>query len=68
VASERREITARLQEAQEDHSNWIDLADSELTEIPEVLFSLTDSESIDLSGNSLRTVPERLWNLPTPPG
>src|SRR4051812_45496695 len=32
-----------------------------LTEIPKEVFELADLESIDLSENHLRSIPERLW-------
>ena len=58
------DVAVELRHPREVHSQWLWLANKELTEIPEELFDLTDLEIIDLSGNRLTTVPERLWDLP----
>ena len=57
-------VTIELNIARSTNSSWIDLESCGLTEVPSELFGYTDLESINLRDNNLKTVPERLWELP----
>ncbi|WP_186376255.1 leucine-rich repeat domain-containing protein, partial [Hyella patelloides] len=42
---------------------WLNLADNQLTTIPESLANLSNLRGLDLSDNQLTTIPESLANL-----
>lgn len=52
----------KLRYAKELRAPWLHLFNLGLSEIPEEVFTLTHLEVLDLSGNSVRDIPERLWD------
>lgn len=64
AAELRADVADALRHFRESGRGWLYLGERGLTEIPEEVFSLTNLESIDLSGNELETISERLWDLP----
>src|SRR6185436_4024958 len=59
-----RRATDIIRHVGERGGAWLRLKNLDLTELPAEIFTLSDVEVIDLSGNKLRTIPKKLWNLP----
>src|SRR6185503_4437658 len=59
-----RLATEIIQHVRRRGGAWLRLKNLELTELPDEIFTLSDVQFIDLSGNKLRTVPKKLWDLP----
>jgi internalin A len=59
----RQAVKYRIDEARLLNSRYLDLSYTQLSDIPEEVYSLEDLESLFLSGNDIRVIPERLHNL-----
>src|ERR1043165_9421072 len=58
------DIATAIEKARHHGYRWLQLRGLSLTEIPKEIFTLDDIEVLDFSGNNLRTIPERLGDLP----
>ena len=57
-------VDRRILEVRETRAKTLYLTWKNLTAIPDEVFTLSSLEELDLSRNSLKTVPEKLWDLP----
>lgn len=61
---DRREVADRVRSSRERGGRYLNLRDVGLAQIPDDVFGMSELEELDLSTNKLRTIPERLWDLP----
>jgi internalin A len=57
-------VGAELARVRRERGEWLDLANQELSQIPDEVFALKNLATIDLGGNRLKTIPRQLWDLP----